>query len=91
MNNDIVERLKANDADVCWGCGEWGCSYGECTCDCHEAQRLISEAADEIQRLRKRNNYLREELNATDYRKRELLETINKLQTQLDLIREKQP
>lgn len=31
----------------------------------------MSNAADEIQRLRKRNNYLRQELSATDYRKRE--------------------
>ena len=52
MSDDIVERLRANDPDVCWGCGEWGCIYHECACDCHEAQRLISEAADEIQRLR---------------------------------------
>lgn len=51
MNEDIVQRLRANDADVCWGCGEWGCK-AECTCECHEAKQLLIEAAEEIERLR---------------------------------------
>jgi len=47
----------------------------ECKAEIDETDHLRAE----IKRLRKRNNYLREELNATDYRKRELLEEVNRL------------
>jgi hypothetical protein len=80
MNDDIIERLRALDPDGCWGCGEWGCRT-ECTCECHEARQLLIEAADQIERLRKRNNYLTQELNATDYRKREQAEEIERLRS----------
>ena len=41
--------------------------------------------SDEIERLRKRNNYLRQELSATDYRKREQAEEIERLRAELGL------
>jgi flagellin-specific chaperone FliS len=43
--------------------------------------KLVEDAADQIERLRKRNNYLTQELNATDYRKREQAEEIEQLRS----------
>lgn len=76
MSDEIVQRLRdRRDEDgycVVCGDGKWESHFPEC---------VISNAADEIQRLRKRNNYLRQELSATDYRKREQAEEIERLRT----------
>ena len=47
-----MPKRKPGTKWICWGCGEWGCAIGECTCDCHETQRLMVEAIEEILRLR---------------------------------------
>lgn len=49
---DIVERLRdAEDPAECWGCKEWGCR-STCDCDCHALGGIVSDAANEIERLR---------------------------------------
>jgi uncharacterized coiled-coil DUF342 family protein len=68
MNNDDIVKQSRHIAQI-----HEGRSGHEC----------ISDAVDQIERLRKRNNYLREELNATDYRKREQAEEIMELRNRI--------
>jgi hypothetical protein len=52
VSGDIVERLRdAEDPAECWGCKEWGCR-STCDCDCHALGGIVSDAANEIERLR---------------------------------------
>jgi hypothetical protein len=65
MTDDIVTRLRTGMPAECYTCAEWGCidedgnpiSFMEgrvktCACDCHSWPGKVSEAADEIERLR---------------------------------------
>ena len=38
----VVELHKPDSNGICdlcdgecWGCGEWGCEWGKCECECH--------------------------------------------------------
>ncbi len=61
-DRDIVERLRnAEDPAECWGCQEWGCR-STCDCDCHALGGIVSDAANEIERLRAEVERLTDEL-----------------------------
>ena len=65
VTDDIVTRLRAGIPAECWSCCEWGCADengnpvtfmemvdDKCACDCHSWFGKVSEAANEIERLR---------------------------------------
>ena len=58
MTDDIVTRLRESHGEGCT-CGAW--NYSECGClEAVWAEMFITEAADEIERLRKESNEWRE-------------------------------
>ena len=64
MVDDLVEKLRELRPEPCWDCAEEPCPKccggvspsGSCGCDCHTD--WAGEAADAIERLRKRVWYL---------------------------------
>jgi len=61
VSGDILERLRAANPSLCWGCEEWPCG-SECVCDCHDLPDIVKDAAAEIKRLRAAGDALAEAL-----------------------------
>lgn len=56
MFDDIVTRLREGNGQ---GCKCYADYWYECACDAIWAEQYILEAADEIERLREQNDYLK--------------------------------